>query len=480
MGSRTWDLVVIGGGTAGIVASTTAAGLGARVALVESDRTGGDCLWTGCVPSKALIAAAATAASARRASEKGIDVEGVHVDFGRVMAGVRASVATIAPVDSPETLSSKGVRVISGRAAFADASTLLVDGDPLPFRRAVLCTGASPSVPDLPGLRTAAITLTSDSVWDLDELPDRLLVMGGGSIGCELGQALARLGARVTVVEAADRLLPREDPEASALVGASLRRDGVTVLTGTSVLRVDDRDGPTTVVHLDGAGQTSTVDVDAVLVAVGRRARTGGLGLDAAGIEVADPGTVVVDRQLRTTNPRVWAAGDVTALPAFTHVAGVHGAIAATNALLGLRRKVDLSAVPRVTFTDPEVAAVGATGPGAGNGSGTRSVRIGHTDVDRAVVDGRTEGFSRLVLDRRRRIVGATLVGPRAGESLAEVTLAIRRGAGTGVLTSTMHPYPTYGDGVWNAAIRDSRARLEHPLVRAVIRVLLGLRRGGD
>jgi len=479
MGSHSWDLVVIGGGTAGIVASTTAARLGARVALVESARTGGDCLWTGCVPSKALIAAAATASSARRASEKGIEVGGVDVDFGRVMAGVRASVAAIAPVDSPETLSRKGVRVISGRAAFIDASTLLVDGETMPFRRAVLCTGASPSVPDVPGLRGAASTLTSDSVWDLDELPDPLLVMGGGSIGCELGQAFARLGARVTVVEAADRVLPGEDPEASALVEASLRRDGMTVLTGTSVLRVDDGDGLATVVLVDRAGETRTIDVDTVLVAVGRRARTDGLGLDAAGIDVAESGPVVVDQQLRTTNPKVWAAGDVTALPAFTHVAGVHGAIAATNALLGLRRKVDLSAVPRVTFTDPEVAAVGATGPGLGKSPRTRSVRVGHTDVDRAVVDGRTEGFSRLLLDRRRRIVGATLVGPRAGESLAEVTLAIRRRAGTGVLTSTMHPYPTYGDGVWNAAIGDSRARLDHPLVQGAIRLLLALRRGG-
>ncbi len=479
MGSHTWDLVVIGGGTAGIVTSTTAARLGARVALVESERTGGDCLWTGCVPSKALIAAAATASSARRAPEKGIDVQGVDVDFARVMAGVRASIAAIAPVDSPQTLSRKGVRVISGRAAFADASTLLVDGAAMPFRRAVLCTGASPSVPDVPGLRAAASTLTSDSVWDLDELPDRLLVMGGGSIGCELGQAFARLGARVTVVEAADRLLPQEDPEASALVEASLRRDDVTVLTATSVLRVEEPDGQATVVHVDdGAGGTTTIDVDAVLVAVGRRARTDDLGLAAAGIDVADSGAVVVDQQLRTTNPRVWAAGDVTALPAFTHVAGVHGTIAATNALLGLRRKVDLSAVPRVTFTDPEVAAVGVTGPGSGKSPRTRSVRVGHADVDRAVVDGRTEGFSRLLLDRRRRIVGATLVGPRAGESLAEVTLAIRRGAGVGVLTSTMHPYPTYGDGVWNAAIGDSRERLDHPLVRGAIRLLLALRRG--
>ena len=484
MTERPWDLVVVGGGTAGIVASTTAARLGARVALVESERTGGDCLWTGCVPSKALIAAAAVASSARRASSKGIEVGEVSVDFAEVMSGVRASIAEIAPVDSPDTLRRKGVHVITGRARFTGEASLEVDGKVLAFRRAVLCTGAAPAVPPVPGLRDGATTLTSDTVWDLDTLPPRLLVMGGGSIGCELGQAFARLGAHVTVVEAAERLLPREDPDAAAVVETSVRADGVAVRTRTTVVAVDETSGSGTRVDLEEeGGDRSSVHVDAVLVAVGRRPRTDEIGLAAAGVELTGSGAVVVDRQLRTSNPRIWAAGDVTPLPAFTHVAGVHGALAATNALLGLRRRVDLSAVPRVTFTDPEVAAVGeATGVPVGGSPRRRlrPVQEAHVDVDRAVVDGRTEGFTRLVLDRRRRVVGATLVGPRAGESLAEVTLAIQQGLGTAALTSTTHPYPTYGDGVWNAAIADSRSRLDHPVVRTVLRVLLRLRQGAD
>ncbi len=478
-----WDLVVVGGGTAGIVASTTAARLGARVALVESERTGGDCLWTGCVPSKALIAAAAVASSARRASSKGIEVGEVSVDFAEVMAGVRASIAEIAPVDSPDTLRRKGVHVITGRARFTGDASLEVDGKTLGFRRALLCTGAAPAVPPVPGLRDGATTLTSDTVWDLDSLPARLLVMGGGSIGCELGQAFARLGAEVTVIEAAERLLPQEDPDAAAVVEASMRADGVVVRTRTTVVAVDASGGGTSVDLQEEGGGRSSVRVDAVLVAVGRRPRTDEIGLAAAGVELTESGAVVVDRHLRTSNPRIWAAGDVTPLPAFTHVAGVHGALAATNALLGLRRTVDLSAVPRVTFTDPEVAAVGAATGAPVGGSPRRRLRPvqeAHVDVDRAVVDGRTEGFTRLVLDRRRRVVGATLVGPRAGESLAEVTLAIQQGLGTAALTSTTHPYPTYGDGVWNAAIADSRSRLDHPVVRAVLRVLLRLRHGAD
>ena len=478
-----WDLVVVGGGTAGIVAATTAAELGARVALVENERTGGDCLWTGCVPSKALIAAAAVASSARTASTRGVRVGEVSVDFATVMAGVRASIAVIAPVDSPDMLRRKGIHVILGRARFAGEASLEVDGAALAYRRAVLCTGAAPAVPPVPGLRGSTTILTSDTVWDLDTLPPRLLVMGGGSTGCELGQAFARLGAQVTVVEAAERLLPQEDPEASAVVETSVRADGVVVRTRTSVVAVDDASGGGTRVDLEEeGGDRSSVHVDAVLVAVGRRPRTDEIGLDAAGVALTGTGAVVVDRHLRTSNPRIWAAGDVTPLPAFTHVAGVHGALATTNALLGLRRAVDLSAVPRVTFTDPEVAAVGV-GTGGQPDRGRRRVRQvqeQHLDVDRAVVDGRTEGFTRLVLDRRRRVVGATLVGPRAGESLAEVTLAIRQGLGTAALTSTIHPYPTYGDGVWNATIADSRSRLEHPVVRGLLRLVLRLRRGVD
>ncbi len=463
---RTWDLVVVGGGTAGIVGAKTAARFGARVALVERARTGGDCLWTGCVPSKSLLAAASAAAHARRAHRLGVEVTGVTVDFAAVMRHVQRAVAAVEPVDSPAALRAAGVHVISGEARFLSPDTVSVGEQQLRFHQALVATGAAPAVPDLPGLREAA-PLTSDTVWDLQRLPQRLVVMGGGTIGCELGQAFARLGAQVTVVEAGDRLLANEDPDASALVQAALELDGVHVLTGHSVVTVAGRhDGSGEVIVQNGDSQRP-LPYDALLVAVGRRPRSAGLGLTAAGVGLDERGMVKVDRTLRTTNLRIWAAGDLTGHPQFTHLAGVHGSLAATNAVLGLRRTVSADAVPRVTFTDPEVAAVGVCSrqqPGARFRTVTRS----HADVDRAVAEGRTDGFTRLVLDSRHRVVGATVVGPRAGEALAELGLAVTSGMTTSNLAGTIHAYPTYADGSWNASIEDVQGRLDAPAVRVL------------
>ncbi|WP_219416930.1 dihydrolipoyl dehydrogenase family protein [Pseudonocardia nigra] len=467
-----WDLLVVGGGTAGIVGARTVASFGASVLMVERDRPGGDCLWTGCVPSKALLAAASAAADARAAGRVGVHVEGVWVDFGEVMAHVRAAIAAIEPADSPETLRGAGVQVVRGSARFTGAGSARVDGvgggGEVRFRQALIATGSAPAVPPIPGLREAA-PLTSDTVWDLRELPDRLVVLGGGTIGCELGQAFARLGSTVTIVEAADRLLGNEDPEAAQLVTEAIVRDGATVLTGAPVSAVEDAAGGREVVLEDGR----RVRADAVLVALGRRPSTADVGLDAAGVEVDDSGFVVVDPRLRTTNPRIWAAGDVSGHPQFTHVAGVHASTAVSNAVLGLRRTAEVRAVPRVTYTAPEVAAVGvgADEPGVT----VRTVR--HDEVDRAVAEGRTSGFSRLVLDRRGRVVGATVVGPRAGETLAELTLAVRSNAKAGDLAGTMHPYPTFGDGPWNAAVADVRARLAAPFARRATDALVTMRR---
>jgi pyruvate/2-oxoglutarate dehydrogenase complex dihydrolipoamide dehydrogenase (E3) component len=459
--SRPWDLLVVGGGTAGLVGARTAASLGASVLLVERDRTGGDCLHTGCVPSKALLAAAAAAADARAAHRLGVRVSDVEVDFAAVMAHVKGAIAAIEPVDSADALRAAGVAVRAAAARFTGPATADVGGEPVRFGRALVATGSDPLVPPIPGL-AGADPLTSDTVWDLTRRPDRLVVLGGGSIGCELGQAFARLGAAVAVVEAAPRLLPGEDPDASAAVAAALRRDGVDVRTGTPVVAAD-RGG----VLLDGGAR---VDADALLVALGRRPDTGDLGLDAAGVATDERGHVRVDAALGTTNPRIWAAGDVTGHPQFTHLAGVHGSTAAANAVLGLRRRAELSAVPRVTYTSPEVAAVGAR-----TAHHVRTVE--HAEVDRAVAEDRTEGFTRLVLDRRGRVRGATVVGPRAGEALAELTLAVAKGLRAQDVAGTVHPYPTYGDGPWNAAIAEVRARLGARPARLGTRLLLALRR---
>ncbi len=481
-----WDLLVVGGGSAGLVAARTAAGLGASVLLVERDRPGGDCLWTGCVPSKALLSIAHTAAEARAAAGHGLLIGDVPVDFPAVMRAVRHAVAAVAPVDSPQALRAAGVRVAHGSVRFDAPATAIVDdagtggsavtdggrpgGTRVRFRQALVATGSSPLLPPIAGL-AACDPLTSDTVWSLDRLPGRLLVLGGGSIGCELGQAFARLGARVSVVEAAPRLLPRENPDAVAAVTAALRADGVDVRTGVAVVGVRPGSAGWRAALADG----TEIDFDRILVAVGRRPRTDTLGLHAAGVEVDQRGYVRVDVRLRTSNRRIWAAGDVTGHPQFTHTAGVHGSLAAANAVLGLRRRVDLSAMPRVTFTQPEVAAVGVDT--ADGRPGWSEVTISHAEVDRALAEDRPAGHTRLIVDRRDRVVGASIVGPRAGESLAEVVLAVRRRLRARDLAGSIHAYPTYGDGVWKAGIARVTWRLSQPPVRQVTAALVRVRR---
>lgn len=459
-----WDLLVVGGGTAGLVGASTAASFGASVLMVERDRPGGDCLWTGCVPSKALLAAAAAAADARGAGRLGVHVAGVRLAFDEVMAHVRGAIATIEPVDSADAMRAKGVAFATGSARFTGPGSADVDGAPVRFRQALVATGSDPAMPPIPGLADAD-PLTSDSVWDLTERPDRLVVLGGGTIGCELGQAFARLGSAVTIVEALDRLMTNEDPDAARLVTGALVRDGATVLVGTPVTAVEGAE----VVLADGR----RIAADAVLVAVGRRPDTRDLGLEAAGVATDERGFVTVDEHLRTTNRRIWAAGDVTGHPQFTHVAGVHGSTAASNAVLGIRRTAEVTAVPRVTYTSPEVAAVGQ--PAGSDGTTVRTLH--HDEVDRGITEGRTEGFTRLVLDRRGRVVGATVVGPRAGETLAELTLAVRRGLRARDLAGVMHPYPSWGDGPWNAAVAEVREQLAAPAARRATRVLAAARR---
>ena len=467
-----WDLVVVGGGSAGIIASKTAAGFGASVLLVERNRTGGDCLWTGCVPSKALLSAAHAAADARAAARFGVHVDGVHVDFAEVMTHVRAAIHVIEPADSPAALRAAGVSVAHGGARFTGADTVDVDGVAVRFRQTLVATGSEPAVPPIPGLAEVGY-LTSDTVWDLTELPPRLLVLGGGSIGCELGQAFARLGSRVTIVEAAPTLLPREDPYAGTLLLAALAADGIAVDNGVTVTAITtDSDGPQALFSNGGS-----LRFDVLLVATGRRPRTTGLGLAEAGVELDERGYLHVNARLQTSNPRIWAAGDVTGHPQFTHTAGVHGSLAASNAVLGLHRKVDLATIPRVTFTQPEVAAVGVSPSQATPGSGLSVRTITHDELDRAIAEDSTRGVTRLVLDGKDRIVGASIVGPRAGESIAELVLAARHGLRARDLAAAIHAYPTYADGVWKAAIAEVQDGLQRPTLRSATRSLAALRR---
>jgi len=462
---RPWDLVVVGGGTAGIVGAKTAARLGARVLLIECARTGGDCLWTGCVPSKSLLAAADVAAVARSGRAMGVTSATVEIDFTQVMNHVRRAIDHISPIDSPDALSAAGVTVLTGRAVFTGPRHVAVAGEEMPFGQALVTTGAAPAVPHIRGLERVQY-LTSDTVWTLDRLPQRLVVLGGGTIGCELGQAFTRLGSEVTLVEGAARLLPREDPGAVDVVTAALAGEGTQIITGAEVAEVrrasptasDDTEAQSGCLALADGREVSFTHL---LVAVGRSPRTGDLGLDRAGVSVDERGFVNVDERLRTTNPRIWAAGDLTGHPQFTHTAGVHASLAASNAVLGIRRRVDPTAVPRVTYTQPEVAAVGITTDEPPEG--LRVLTWQHTHVDRAVTEARTSGCTKLTVDARGRVVGAMVVGPRAGETIAELTLAVKQGLRTRDLAAVTHAYPTWNDGVWNAAIADVRERLEGP-----------------
>ncbi len=392
------------------------------------------------------------------------------MDFAAVMRHVHDSIARIEPVDSPERLRSAGVSVVHGTAVLTGPQSALVDGEPVRFAQALLTTGSSPVVPGIPGLAESA-PLTSDTVWELTELPGRLLVLGGGPIGCELGQAFARLGSDVTIVEAGPRILGPEDAHAASLVAGALRADGVTLCEGVSVERVEGSAGDLTVHLSDG----STVGTDRVLVAIGRAPGTRDLGLDSAGVELTERGHVVVDDALRTANPRIWAAGDLTGHPAFTHVASMHGSLAASNAVLGLRRKVRLDTIPRVTYTQPEVASFGL---GTETDQESHTVhRVDHAEVDRAIAEADTDGEVAVVLDAKGRLVGARVVGPRAGETLAELTLAAQAGISLRTVAGTIHPYPAWTDAVSKAAVARTREELAAPVPAAATRTLARVRR---
>ena len=437
-----YDLVVIGGGTAGLVCAAGAAGLGAQVALIERDRLGGDCLNTGCVPSKALLRSARVVGEMRRASQVGVAAT-AQPDFNAVMARLRARRADIAPNDSASRLASLGVEVFFGRAAFTGPRGITLQtsgaggvGDPvtLTFRKAVIATGSRPAIPPIDGLGNVPY-LTNENIFELRAQPEHLVVLGGGAVGCELAQAFARLGTRVTLIEAASRLLPGEDADASAIVASALARDGVDIRVGARV---------TAVAH-HTAGVRVAVDSGEVigttlLVATGRTPNTDGLGLDAAGVE-ADGRGIRVSDGMRTTNSRIYASGDVASAYKFTHAADALSRIVIQNALFFGRKRASSLVIPWCTFTDPEVAHVGVRGGDDGHHAG-ETVTIHLRDVDRALVDDETEGFVR-IHHRRGRIVGATVVGRAAGELIGTIAHAMRHGHGLGDLSATVFPYPT-------------------------------------
>ncbi len=478
--SERYDLVVIGGGTGGLVSSLIAAGIGARVALIERERTGGDCLWTGCVPSKSLLAAAHLAHRMRHAEAVGIAPVEPEIDFASVMAHVHGAIAAIEPHDSPARLREAGVEVLHGQGRFADSRTIEVDGRRLRFRSAIIATGSSPALPPVPGLADADDVLTTDTLWDLSELPRRLVVLGGGPIGCELSQAFARLGAQTTTVEMADRLLLKEEPAASELIARRMTDDGVAVQLSSRAAAVRDVAGGGRELEIETPDGARSIGFDKLLVATGRQPRTDGLGLDEAGIATDARGAVLVDERLRTTVPGIYAVGDVTGLLPFTHVAAHHARVATVNALFRTRRKAETAAtIPWVTFTDPEVARVGLTEDEARErwGDDVRIAATRYDAVDRAITEGDTLGFAKLVGDARGRLVGATVAAPAAGEVIGELAARLARRDKIDAVSSAVHAYPTLAEGPARAADALVRERYANPRYRAAAKPVLALLR---
>jgi pyruvate/2-oxoglutarate dehydrogenase complex dihydrolipoamide dehydrogenase (E3) component len=462
--SGRYDLVVVGGGTGGLVSALIAAGIGARVALIERDRTGGDCLWTGCVPSKSLVAAAGLAHGMRHADAVGLAPVEPEIDFAAVMEHVHGAIQTIEPQDSPDRLRQAGIEVIRASGRFTGPGRIDADGRELRWRSAIIATGSRPLVPPIPGLDDAA-PLTTDTMWELRELPGSLVVLGGGPVGCELAQAFSRLGSRVALVETADRLLLNEEPRASELINSRLREEGIEVRVGQRASEVRRQE-----LVVDG----ETLPFDSLIVATGRAPRTDGLGLKTVGVTVDERGAIAVDRRLRTSAQGIYAVGDVTGLLPFTHVAAHHARVATPNALFGARSKVSDS-LPWVTFTDPEVARVGLTEAQARERWGER-VRVAESDyttLDRAITAGEAYGFAKLIADRRGRLVGATVAAPGGGEAIAELTAWVSRGEKLAAVSRTVHAYPTLAEGPARAADGYLAARYSTPRLRALTRPVL-------
>jgi len=469
------NLVVIGAGAGGLVSAYIAAAVKAKVTLVEGHRMGGDCLNSGCVPSKALIRSARLAWQLKKAHEFGLSGAQGQVDFAAVMRRVHAVIGAIAPHDSVERYAGLGVEVLQGHARITGPWTVevrMADGGTrtLSTRNIVIAAGASPCVPPIPGLQAAGC-LTSDTVWGLTALPGRLVVLGGGPIGCELAQSFARLGSAVTLVEMLPRLMAREDPEVAELVAASLRADGVQLLTGHQALRVEEVDGEKRLLARAGAHEV-TIAFDELLCAVGRSPRVSGYGLEELGIPLTARGTIETNACLQTLYPNIYAVGDVAGPYQFTHTAAHQAWYAVVNALFGqLRRfEVDYRVIPRATFTDPEVARVGLSETEAREqGIAYELTRYGIDELDRAIADGTAHGFVKvLTVPGKDRILGVTLVGEHAGDLLAEYVLAIKHGLGLNKILGTIHTYPTLSEANRHAAGEWKRAHAPQRLLRWV------------
>ena len=462
-----YNLVVIGAGTAGLVTAAGAAGLGAKVALIERHLMGGDCLNVGCVPSKGLIRASRAAYEAKTAGKFGITCGGgAAIDFGRAMERMRRIRAGISSHDSFGRFSRElGVDVFLGSGAFIGSDTIEVEGSRLRFKKAAICTGAQAAVPPVPGIGETGY-LTNENVFWLTELPKRLLVIGGGPLGCELSQAFARMGSQVTIIERSGHLLMREDADAAEIVQQAMLRDDVMLALNAKILKTEKR-GADKVITIEQTGKSLELAGDEILVGAGRAPNVEGLGLEAAGIVYDQRTGVKVNEMLQTSNPRVYAAGDICFPYKFTHTADALARIVIANALFMGRQKTASLVVPWCTYTDPEVAHVGMYKKDAHDkGHEVTTLTVPMADIDRALLDGETEGFARVHLKKGSdTILGATVVARHAGEMINELSLAITAGLGLSAIGKTIHPYPTQAEAIRRLADVYNRTRLT-PIVK--------------
>lgn len=469
-----YNLIVIGGGSAGLVSALIGTTLRAKVALIEKAEMGGECLNTGCVPSKALIRTAKLLSHARRADEFGLRSVSIDYDFAEVMQRVHRVIAEIAPHDSVERFTAMGVDCIQGEASFIDPWRVQVGDRQLSSRHIIVATGSRPSIPDLPGLEQCDY-LTSDSLWKMRERPARLLVLGSGPIGCELSQAFARLDCQVTQVFRGERLMSAEQAEVSAAVSASMAHDGVQLKPAHRPLRIETADDGSQLLVCAAGDKEVSLGFDRLLLATGRRPNVAGLGLEKLGIHLNKAGSPDCDAFLQTSVPSIYCAGDVAGPYQFTHTASHQAWYASVNALFsGIKRfKVNYRVVPRVTFTDPEVARVGLTPHEAKQqGIPFETTDYPLSESDRAIADGEARGFIQvLTVPGKDRILGVTIVGSHAGELIAEFVLAMQHNLGLNKILGTIHSYPTLVESAKAVAGRWRKAHAPQGILRWVERL---------
>jgi len=438
-----YDLIVIGGGAAGLVAATGSVALGAKTALIEKNKLGGDCTWYGCIPSKALLKSSQVFSMVKRLGEFGISVSGnPNYETAHVMSHVRDIINKISTHHPPEVFENRGIKVLFGSPKFIDSKTIQLDGNHLSSKRFIICTGSHPLVPPIEGLKSINY-LTNETIFDLEVLPKSIAVLGGGPIGIEMSQALSRLGVEVSIIEMMDRLLFREDAQASTLLTDLLIKDGAKVYTGKKAVKFSKEGDLITITVEDKNKNLSVIRAQETLMAIGRAANVEGLNLEKAGVKYTNKG-IETDRTLRTTAKNIYTAGDVVGPYQFSHMAEYQAIIAVGNALFPFKRKVDYSAVPWCTFTEPEVAHLGLTEEEAR--AQNKDIKIyssKYSEGDRAVTDLEENGFAKVVCDKNGHILGAHLVGTNAGELIHEYVLAKSTKLNISKLSSAIHIYPT-------------------------------------